>query len=218
MKHYDIYYVAATMMLNKIIPDTVIDVGLDISNYLDMYATIATNVIGFEPNPTTFKTIHAYVNATYTDGSVVVYPYALSDYNKTDDFFICIPDGAYSVGNAQQRDWLINDKKIFTIDEWEKIEVDYVTLDSLDIIDDIKSLALLKVDTEYNDMTVVFGAINTIKKHRPIIQLEHVYDGNGIFPECSEFMKFMNYKRVIPFFDTDNFYFIPQELEEMETT
>lgn len=57
-----------------------------------------------------------------------------------------------------------------TLSESAPIEV--TTLDSLNI----QSVMLIKIDVEGSELEVLKGAVNTIKKYKPLIYLEHHYD------------------------------------------
>jgi FkbM family methyltransferase len=213
--HPDTHYVFAIMMFNKIMPDVVIDVGVNKSFYLEIYAQIANSVIGFEPLPTEFTEMADDIKLRWPKERITVYPYALWDCNKTDKFYVCKPDSCYSVGDTTRRDSLI-DWELFTADDFETIEVEYRTLDSLNVIGNDRQLHLIKVDSESNDIVILNGAINTIKKHHPIIQLEHVVDDNeDVLPDCLEFMKSINYKQVRPWFSTTNVFFIPDKMKDI---
>jgi FkbM family methyltransferase len=59
-------------------------------------------------------------------------------------------------------------------------------------------LALLKVDTQGNDLAVLQGGLETILKHKPIIQVEFIYiplyQGQCSPAEITEFLQFVGYK------------------------
>ena len=82
-------------------------------------------------------------------------------------------------------------------------------------IDDIKfdkKISLMKIDTQGYDLKVLFGAKNTIQKHRmPIIfefDKEFKFDFKYEFKDFEDFIKLNNY-RIEEKIDRDNYLILP---------
>lgn len=102
----------------------------------------------------------------------------------------------YSTQDSAQNSILLFDSKSIQFQESE-IETD--TLDNLFINSkNYERIDLVKIDTQGNDLNVLRGGIDTIKKYRPAILTEIIfvplYKNQGDYFEQIEFMKGLNYK------------------------
>jgi len=192
------YQVRNLKFIRKCCPNakTIIDVGMNIGNNTIEYSTWAKKVIGFEPFIDTFnlakiniehnknrKIKGRYYNSrkkeyihdlNKEDGwwkenekfvsldmisEIEIYNFALGEENKKVKFVLHPKDAGHNYIKKDNRK--IKNKII---------EVEMKTLDSLNI----KDVSAIKIDTEGYDLFIIKGAIETIKKYRPLIQVEIV--------------------------------------------
>lgn len=114
--------------------------------------------IAFEPIPDFYKLLN---NKYSKNKNVTIYPFALADYNGTSSFNYVKNAPAYSG---------IKKRKYETASpEIKEITVETITLDSLNITDKID---LIKIDVEGGEYHVLKGAVNTIRKNKPMIIFE----------------------------------------------
>lgn len=133
--------------------DTYIDVGACNSVELNQYCDLFDNVIGFEPNP--YALIESQDNLT-------LYKEALSDKKEKRLFHIDKTTPHFSTMNWEKmREYVPQNHK------WEDIQITTKKLDDFDLIPNC-----IKIDTEGEDDAVVRGAIETIRRHKPILYLE----------------------------------------------
>lgn len=141
-----------------------IDVGANIGQYVFMATKILKeeNIYAFEPNPDLYrrlKKIFKHVN---------VFDIAFSDKNTSATFKIPSSDNIeyYARGTLN-----INFKE----DNETKSQLLTVTSQKMDTFCDVKNMqkiSLIKIDVEGHELNVIHGALNTIKKHLPILIIE----------------------------------------------
>ncbi len=76
----------------------------------------------------------------------------------------------------------------------EKIVVSINTLDWFMEYHNIPKVHLLKIDVEGMDLDVLVGGTNTIKKHSPIIFIEHCDNRKTIFEDIKKFLDKFDYE------------------------
>jgi FkbM family methyltransferase len=178
---------------------TIIDVGMNVANNTMEYATWAKTVHGFEPTPMTYTLAeanvelnqHVELKGRYYNSQKICTEH---DPNHHDGWFK-YPDKTfasltmtadvhiYNMGlgdiagsftmedhpNNVGHNCIINeDRKQKT--KYETYEVEVRTLDSFDF-DDVDAI---KIDCEGYEYPILKGSIQTIKTHRPVVQLEIV--------------------------------------------
>jgi FkbM family methyltransferase len=110
----------------------------------------------FEPIPQLFHSLKRRYGS-----AVNVYPYALSNVHGTSSFNFVTTDMAYSGLRKRKYDKPEKDKQI------------QVRTEMLDhVIPATEKIALMKVDVEGAELLVLQGAINTIKRSKPVILFE----------------------------------------------
>lgn len=130
---------------------------VDVGMYTGLYAISASlagaTAYGFEPNPFAFK--RAIENSILNNVSFISFPNALSDENKLETLYI--PGGRKfsSACTLLPRDGTA-------------IKVVARTLDSYNL-DEIKCI---KIDVERTESRVLKGALETIKRYKPVIIIE----------------------------------------------
>jgi FkbM family methyltransferase len=144
-----------------------IDVGCHQGQFLRDYLKYAAQGqhFAFEPIP--------YLAAKLKDAfpSVQVFPYALSD-SAGDTTFYVIPDSP-TLSGLNARGFLAPDKVR------EEIQVHMERLDNL-IPTDVK-IDLIKIDVEGAEGPVIQGALDTIRRNRPYLILEHGGQSSAAF-------------------------------------
>ncbi len=212
------YQGANLKRLRDLVPNarTVIDVGMNIAMNTIEYATWADNVHGFEPTPQTYdmairnidyakkQTTNDFSKGWYklnqgwapmtVNGQIHTYNIGLGTENK-DTEIIVRPDNAghNHINNIDRKRWTgkvwIDRTAKHNKVEYEKIPVKIKTLDSYNF----QNVDIIKIDVEGFEYDVMLGAIETIKKWKPIVQVEMVYGQPHRFGHTvHEILKFFN--------------------------
>lgn len=146
-------------------PDSVFfDIGANVGAYIFVLEHYLKNenIIGFEPN----KQLYNRLKRVFPD--INFFPIALSDNNETADFKIPKVNGK----TLSSRGTLVTDllEKGENDSVIEKVEVQ--KLDDWKELKNIKKIDFIKIDVEGNEMKTLYGAQNTIKKHKPTLMVE----------------------------------------------
>uniref|UniRef100_UPI002613B4EB FkbM family methyltransferase n=1 Tax=uncultured Brachyspira sp. TaxID=221953 RepID=UPI002613B4EB len=124
-------------------------------------------VYSFEPIKKIFNELNNNVNNLKLDNKIKTFNIALSDKKNTNYMF--------EKGGGS----FIIDSNILNIESYEKIES--IDLDSFLVdINNNEDIKLIKVDVEGFEENVLIGAINTIKKYKPVLIISCYHD--YIFP------------------------------------
>ncbi len=154
---------------------TIFDVGTFIgANALVFSKLVGSDgkVIGFEPN--LFNRNRSFLNISQNPNlsdNIFIYQYALGKENKEKKMFLSseIDNGFSSTSRLKGSHSKIEDSEL--PEGFEDMSVQVKTLDTFvkeeNIIPDI-----LKVDIEGAEYDFLLGALNTIKKHKPIFYIE----------------------------------------------
>jgi len=141
---------------------TMLDVGANVGLITVPMASKFKKIYAFECVPETYECLR-YNTANLTNVETV--NVAVSDKEGTVKVAIPKSDGViHSSGWAS-----ISEDRQGIWEEKDIIEVRSQTIDSMNL----DSLDFLKVDVEQAEMMVIRGAINTIKKFRPVIEFEN---------------------------------------------
>lgn len=152
-----------------------VDVGCHAGVFLDVVLNLAPNGthLGFEPIPDLYRNLKEKY-AVYAD--VSIYNYALSDSSGEASFQHVVTNKGYS-GLKKRTYSGLND----TIEE---IRVTTQRLD--DIVPKDLPINFIKIDVEGAELQVLRGAVQTIRKYKPVIVFEHglgAADHYGTKPE-----------------------------------
>jgi len=148
---------------------TIIDAGAhDGRLTLPLAELPGTHVIAFEPLPSAFARLCQAI-ARLNPGHVTPRPEALSD--RAGTMTLSVP----RVGGAAQEEWASiakdyaaiqrDDPRVEAIDRWT---VPTVTLDSLHLA----NVTAIKIDVEGAEEEVLRGALDTLRRCRPVISVE----------------------------------------------
>lgn len=154
------------LIRNKLAPyieksQYIVDVGANIGCHTVSYAKINPNarIWSFEPQKETFKFLEKNVTNNELTDRVLIFQKALSH-----------KEGAARLAHESTQTHAghgVNRGGIGFGEDGEEIST--MTLDSLDL----PGLDFMKIDVEGAEGLVLLGAINTIKKFKPVITFEH---------------------------------------------
>jgi FkbM family methyltransferase len=194
-------------MQQQIKPECVVDVGVGKLPYLKFWTEFYGRAIGFEPYRDHYEKMYNSIEYQGFE-DVEIYPYAIGRTNKNVTFFCNVKEPFYST-TSQTRIDSLKSKHLYDQDDWESTVVEMKTLDDF-FANRSEKIALIKSDSEANELDVLIGAQETIEKHRPLLQLEHLQHAIST-SEVADFLNHIKYKQVKPYFDINQFYFTPME-------
>jgi FkbM family methyltransferase len=177
---------------------TVIDVGMNIAMNTIEYATWAQTVHAFEPTPQTYdlglrnidlakqQQAHEFPKGWYRNvtgwasmlisGNIHTYDVGLGP-EEVDTEIVIRPDNAghNHINNEDRprwtgKKWIPRTEKHHKV-EYEKVPVKIKTLDSYNFQD----VDIIKIDVEGFEYDVMLGAVDTIDRCKPVVQVEMVY-------------------------------------------
>jgi len=174
-------------------PRTVLDIGMNIGMNTWEYATWAKEVHGFEPVPATYDVACENIKMNQQNfnsdigwwknkdgtwaslevtGDIHTHNIALGPDGGPSKVEIHIKknDGHNRVANDNGDFKTVNGKDIKRNEGYPRVQIDQRTLDSYNF-DDVD---IIKIDTEGYELLVLEGANDTIKRNRPIVQIECV--------------------------------------------
>jgi len=171
-------------------PRTVLDIGMNIGMNTIEYATWAKRVVGFEPVPTTYQVAldNIAMNQKEFDsetgwwkedeewasleitGQIETHNVALGPEDKTIEMHIKKNDGHNRVANDNGDFKTVNGKDIKRNTGYPRVSIEQKVLDNYQF-DDVD---VIKIDVEGYELLVLEGAIDTIERNRPIVQIECV--------------------------------------------
>ena len=171
-------------------PRTVLDIGMNIGMNTIEYATWAKRVIGFEPVPATYQVAldNIAMNQKEYDsntgwwkdngvwasmkmtGTIETHNIALGPDARTVEMHIKKNDGHNRVANDNGEFKTVSGKDIKRNEGYPRVEIEQKVLDNLNYQD----VDIIKIDVEEYELQVLEGASDTIKRNRPIVQVECV--------------------------------------------
>ena len=129
---------------------TYIDVGTHIGTHSVVFSRIFQNVISFEPDKINFETLNTNILLN-SRKNITSYNKALSN----------ISEYVHSVAHSD------HSRGCMFIQKGGDIEA--ILLDSLKL----ENIDYIKIDVEGNELSVLLGALDTIKRNLPLIEFEH---------------------------------------------
>lgn len=171
-------------------PKTVLDIGMNIGMNTIEYSTWAKRVIGFEPVPATYQIALDNISMNQKEynpntgwwkengvwsslemtGNIETYNIALGPENKTIEMHIKKNDGHNRVANDNGEFKTVTGKDIKRNEGYPRVEIEQKILDEFKYED----VDIIKIDVEGYELLVLEGASDTIKRNRPIVQIECV--------------------------------------------
>ena len=169
-----------------------IDVGVYRGVYSYEMSKYSEKVHSFEPNPIIFKYINK--NLKKFIKNIHLYNFALSNQNKTINLKIPIRNSNsnkeifeeyYEMGKAT-----IHNENNF--ENYENFEIQTKKIDELSFGNKI---SFIKIDVEGHELEVIEGAINTIKRDKPVllVEIEKQYTKKEV-AESINFINSLGYK------------------------
>ena len=143
----------------------ILEAGVHICSHTVLLSNLAKKVYGFEPFPDTYKLAIENLKLNNIDNVILSTKALSNENNKTIEVEYHDPTSR-NIGG-----WGIHftKDKEFTDKSSPYINIETITIDSLKL----DKLDLIKLDVEGNELKVINGGIETIKKYKPIIILEH---------------------------------------------
>lgn len=150
----------------------ILDIGANIGINSICYKKIfkASKIYSFEPIKKTFNALRKNVNKNNLSKSIKTFNFGLSD--KKQKASLSIP----TKEQGERYKYSLN-SGLYSIHGKgkEKIRVNLQTLDQFVNKQKIKKVDFIKIDVEGHEFEILQGALNTIKKFKPIIQSEFNY-------------------------------------------
>lgn len=150
----------------------ILDIGANIGINSICYKKIfkASKIYSFEPIKKTFNALRKNVNKNNLSKSIKTFNFGLSD--KKQKASLSIP----TKEQGERYKYFLN-SGLYSIHGKgkEKIRVNLQTLDQFVNKQKMKKVDFIKIDVEGHEFEILQGALNTIKKFKPIIQSEFNY-------------------------------------------
>jgi len=186
---------------------------LDIGANYGMFTKKLSKLVGpkgfvysFEPQPFAFAGLQEHIH-DYSLENVKAFNLALTDNDSKAELNMLIPtkDGSTSSGRALISTELnqdlkqIHQKTEFDFYENNEISVKSKSLDFIITENKINKVDFIKIDVEGYEMYVLKGAIKTIIKNKPLLQIEIAfsYHTNNNFNQINELLSPHGYKTFI---------------------
>ena len=148
-----------------------VDVGANIG-YHSLYvaATLPdATCLAFDPHPTIYQQLRRNIHFNRSLGNIHAYEMAVGDRNGDINFYLQT-DTSYNRGlSSVHHNYDIGD-------EFVETKVKIAKLDSFLTEEQQRAVSVIKIDTQGSEDQVIFGALETIKKSKPIIFFEFVTD------------------------------------------
>ncbi len=174
--------------------DWIVDVGANIGSIsvpCAMHVGEIGRVYAFEPQPKIYDLLRANI-ALNNLSNVVAYNKAVFD-GSVDKLY------SSAINYEEKRCFGSVDFRPEKLDDTD-IEVEVVTIDSLKL----SRCDYIKIDVEGSELGVLRGALQTIERCRPILQIEAIWNSD----EITEFVHSLNYNSAISIswmYNRDNF-------------
>ena len=149
------------------------DVGANTGLYslLVARASLRTSVYAFEPYPPARENLLVNITCNSLASRINVTEFALSERKGIQAMYIPLQDhGSIESSSSLNPDFKPEHARV--------IQVKTITLDEYVQDNEINHLGLLKIDVESTEHQVIAGALETIKRNRPLIVLEVLHLAN----------------------------------------
>ncbi|MDA7583392.1 FkbM family methyltransferase, partial [bacterium] len=169
----------------KIKFNNVLDIGAYIGNHSVFFSKYFKNVLSFEPNPHSFNLLKLN---TKKYKNINIFNFGLSKKNSTQDFY------SYELNYGGSS--LKKNNKI----PYQKFKTKFYKFDQLN---KKKKIDLIKIDVEGEELNVLKGLKDTVKKNQPIIifevQKDEIKNGSS---KVIDYLKDLKYNK---FYSIENY-------------
>ena len=170
---------------NKIKFNYVLDVGAYIGNHSVFFSNYFKNVLSFEPNPYSYELLKLN---TKNKKNIYIYNFGLSNKKSIEDFY----NYEFNHGGSSI---IKNKKNIHT-----KYKAKFNSFDRLNVK---KKIDLIKIDVEGNELKVLKGMEETLKKDFPIVLFE--CHKKEFFNGTTHTINFLKSKGYSKFYSIENY-------------
>jgi len=171
-------------------------------------------VIGFEPNP--FNRNRSFLNLSHNPSlaqKISIYPYALGKENRNEKMVLSseIDKGYSSTSRLKGSHSTLRDSELPS--GFEEVVVEVKTLDTF-VRESQEVPDIIKVDIEGAEYDFLLGALETIRKHKPVLYIEIHSEYCAI--RCFEILRSEGYSVTIINEELDNRIMIKAEYIDMK--
>ena len=151
----------------------ILDVGANSGQSIKFFRKIfkESRIYAFEPNPSVYLDL-----VKNCSKNTFCYSYALGEVNTKADLFVSEFHETSSLNSPNKSSrWYRLKQQILGLDDsgiTNKLKVDVKTIDSVTVDLGIEEIFLLKIDVEGMEEKVLLGAIETIRRCKPVIFIE----------------------------------------------
>jgi len=135
-----------------------IDIGANKGVFTYLLSTLSTKVYAFEPHPKVYEVLRSRKIKNTT-----TYQVALSDKSEIAELLIPFNEKTKRYSNSGAT---LSKVKVSGVSK--SVQVKARTLDSYAF----KNIGFIKIDVEGHEITLLKGAINTLKENRPVLMIE----------------------------------------------
>lgn len=154
-----------------------IDVGANVGNHSIFFADLYESVYAFEPHPMLFKLL----KLNCENRSIKAFNYALSDTNGQ----LTLVQNEINLGESKLSEEYQSNDVVLAV-QTRRLD---------DFFEDCERISLIKIDVEGHEVSVLIGALQTIKKSRPVVIIEQqCLDFNNGSSDALRFLEALDYK------------------------
>ena len=192
----DKVYEKELLILDKVVDKNLesVDVGVYRGVYTYQLAKKSKHVHAFEPNPLLFPYLNK--NLKKLMKNITLYENALSDVNSVANLKVPRRFNTVNKSNYEEMYKLgastIHKKNLLNNEEFITIKIKTKKLDN---ILSNNNIGFIKIDVEGHEQNVINGAIETIKKNKPVllVEIEEKHSKNSV-EETINFINSLGYK------------------------
>ncbi len=153
-----------------------VDVGAMVGGFSIKMAKYYKSVIAFEPDPFNYAGLKENILLNHLENKISYQNSGLGNVNKTMKFYS--HGGTSRVVDENFKEDKSIDVKIFTLD--------YLITPALD-----REISIIKIDTEGFEENVLEGAVQTLKKYKPLLLIETHEFTHGVKDQIANIYKFL---------------------------
>ena len=146
---------------------TFVDIGSNIGFFSLIASRYFDQIISFEPTVETINSFRRNISLNKIK-NICLEPIGLSDIEGQ----MILNENPLNMGGNSFEEMDREMVQSSHRDDWVSYNVDVLTLDNYMSTNSIEAIDLIKIDVENHEPNVVRGAINTLKKFRPLVYME----------------------------------------------